>query len=82
MSLQPSQAANNRADGGAVDVGDIGEIEDHADVIVADQRLRFLFDLSAVGSGMNAAFHIENGDAVQLRFFHVHDHESCSVLWK
>ena len=61
--LHAGVTTNDGADGGAVDVGDLSEIEDDEIAFRADDLFDFLFDTAAIRAGMNAALHVDDGDA-------------------
>ena len=51
------------SDGGAVDVRNTGEVEDHVRLALAKHGLELVLDTLAVGAGMNTALHLQHGDA-------------------
>jgi hypothetical protein len=38
-----------------------------------------LFELTAIRARVDAPFHVEHGDAVQLRLIHMNDHDRTSI---
>jgi hypothetical protein len=58
---------------------DVGQIENDPILVVPNQGFDLLFELTAIGARMDAAFHVEDGDAVQLPFIHMNDHDRTSI---
>src|SRR5271157_5797316 len=61
--FEAGKTANDAADGGAVNVGESGDVEDDAFVSLTDQLGHLVFQAAAIGSGMNAALHTEGRHA-------------------
>ena len=57
-------AANDDADGCAVNVRDASEIENSAGLFVLQKLLHFLLDAAAIGAGVNAAAEGDQHDAL------------------
>jgi hypothetical protein len=58
-----AEAADQGADGGAVGVGDGGEVEDDAGVAGGDESVDFFFEAGAFGAAVDAAVEGQGGDA-------------------
>jgi hypothetical protein len=75
-TLEAGEAAHDRADRGAVNVGDVGQIEDHECFLGVDERLRLLLDAAAIRTRVYAASHLNDGDALLGSAFHeVENHD-------
>jgi len=75
-SFQSGEAAGNRADGGAVDVGDFAEIKDDKVFLALNKGVRFLLEATTIRASLDTALHLKDGDALfGGRFSYVENHE-------
>jgi len=73
--LELGVAADNRADGGAVNVRDAGEIKNRTGLVAAKKIFHFLLDAAAIRASVNASAQRQNRDAVlELSFGDFENH--------
>jgi hypothetical protein len=74
--FKAGEAADNRTNGGAVDVSDFAEIEDDEVFPALNKGFGFLLETTAIRTALNAAFHLKEGDTVfGVRFYDVENHD-------
>ena len=72
--LEFAQAPNESPDGGTINEGHAGKVEDSPKLVHANHLLDGLFDLPAVPSNADAACHLEEDDArLNLLFGKYHE---------